>query len=63
MLDENQMTCDDVIGPANYDIGHVFGTGDKGVAYLGEVCKGSGKAGGVTGSAVPSGELSSTTSM
>jgi len=51
-LNANQSTIDAVIGSANYDIGHLVGTGGGGIAQLAAVC-GTGKARGLTGSSAP----------
>ncbi len=56
MLAENQETLDNIIGIANYDVGHVFSTGGGGVAQLQSVCSNFGKARGVTGSPRPVGD-------
>ncbi len=52
-LAANQSTITSVIGTANFDIGHLVGTGGGGVAGLGVVCSAGSKARGLTGSGNP----------
>jgi uncharacterized protein (TIGR03437 family) len=52
MLDEVRSVLGQTIGTANYDVGHVLGTGGSGVAYLGVACYGSGTPGPYKGGGV-----------
>jgi hypothetical protein len=56
LLSQNQTNTTTVIGSASYDIGHIFCTGDGGVAGLGVVCINNMKARGVTGRPNPYGD-------
>lgn len=55
-LSANQSNIDTVIGNANYDMGHLVGTGGGGVASLGVPCRSGFKARGLTGSPSPVGD-------
>ncbi len=56
MLTQNQNTITSVIGSANYDVGHVFGTGGGGIAQLSCVCSSGNKAKGTSQSPTPTGD-------
>lgn len=56
LIDENQATCDVVIGPTNYDIGHVFTTTGGGIATVFSTCQNGFKARGASGLNNPVGD-------
>lgn len=56
LINESQSVIDNVIGTANYDMGHTFSTGQGGLASLGSVCSSWSKAEGITGSSFPVGD-------
>ena len=53
---ENQAWIDSEIGSSNYDVGHIFSTGNGGLAALGSVCADGNKAKGVSGIFEPTGD-------
>ncbi len=50
MLGENQSAIDAAIGDAGYDLGHVLGTSNGGIANIAVICQSGSKARGVTAS-------------
>jgi len=56
MADQNIANLNRVIGATNYDIGHVFGIGDGGIAGVGVVCNDVAKAGASTSISSPTGD-------
>lgn len=56
LINESQEKIDDIIGDANYDIGHTFSTGGGGLAQLRSPCRTGAKASGITGSSYPIGD-------
>lgn len=55
-LAQNQTTLTNVIGGANYDIGHVLATATGGLASVASVCVGASKARGTSGIVSPNGD-------
>ncbi len=57
ILGQNQTTIDNLIGSANYDMGHVFGTSGGGLATLNSPCNNNNKARAGTGLSNPVGDV------
>ena len=57
LLKENQTVLDELIGSENYDVGHLFTTGDGGLAVVEAACRNSYKAQGVSGWDTPTGDI------
>ncbi|SNR17330.1 reprolysin-like metallopeptidase [Tenacibaculum jejuense] len=56
LINQNQTLCDNVIGTANYDVGHIFALGFGGIALFRSVCSEGEKALGMTGLDNPLGD-------
>ncbi|MCK5917714.1 MAG: hypothetical protein KAG34_04785 [Cocleimonas sp.] len=56
LIIENQKTLDTLIGPTNYDIGHVFGSSGGGLAIINSLCSTHSKAKGASGINNPNSE-------
>jgi len=56
LLGQNQSTCDNLIGAANYDFGHVFSTAGGGLSNLAVICRNGLKASSETGTSAPVGD-------
>lgn len=56
LIHQSQEVITDVIGSANFDIGHTVSTGAGGLANLYSPCRNNGKALGVTGTSAPVGD-------
>ena len=56
LITQSQTTITNIIGSANFDIGHTVSTGGGGLAGLGVICNNSQKASGITGSPAPVGD-------
>ena len=57
LVSENIENLNNIVGPENYDIGHVFAQGSLGgLAFAASACQENYKAGGATGTPTPNGE-------
>jgi len=56
LIGQSQNIITNIIGSANFDIGHTVSTGGGGLAGLGVICNDSSKARGITGSSSPVGD-------